>query len=472
MDARALDQRHRQPVASASSCPSRGRGTRGRSTASENQLTPWSNDPVSDPPGEAILRARRGDGEIWGPTAAARSATTWPYVARHGQGYSRFEHEAAASRSTLTQFVPLEDPVKISLLTVENRSGAAAHALGHRATRSGCSARQRGAAAPFVVTEMDPQTGALLARNAWNEQFGRPRRIRRPRRPADRVDRRTGREFLGRNGTLDAPGRASPATGHALGPRGRGPRSRAPRSRRRCALAPGRAREVVFFLLGQGRRREPTRGDSSSRYRTEDLEACLASVAQRCWDDTLAPCRCGRRTARWTSSLNRWLLYQTLSLPRSGRASAFYQAGGRVRVPRPAPGRHGARRRPRRELAREHLLRAAVAPVRGGRRPALVALPVGRGRAHARSPTIGSGCPTPHALPRGHRRRGRPRRDACPFSTADRSSREEVERYFAARGLRGERDALRALRPGARPKPRRRRARPAADRAPATGTTA
>src|SRR2546425_871847 len=30
----------------------------------------------------------------------------------------------------------------------------------------------RGASAPFVVTEIDPTTGAMLARNTWNRDFG------------------------------------------------------------------------------------------------------------------------------------------------------------------------------------------------------------------------------------------------------------------------------------------------------------
>ena len=35
----------------------------------QNQLTPWSNDPVGDPPGEAIYVRDEDTGEVWGPTA-------------------------------------------------------------------------------------------------------------------------------------------------------------------------------------------------------------------------------------------------------------------------------------------------------------------------------------------------------------------------------------------------------------------
>ena len=42
------------------------------------------------------------------------------YCARHGWGYSRFEHEAHGVASDLLVFVPLADPIKISRLKLRN----------------------------------------------------------------------------------------------------------------------------------------------------------------------------------------------------------------------------------------------------------------------------------------------------------------------------------------------------------------
>jgi cyclic beta-1,2-glucan synthetase len=88
----------------------------------ENQLTQWSNDPVSDPAGEVIYVRDEDSGELWGPTAQPIREKS-PYIVRHGQGYSRFEHTAHGIALELEQFVPLEDSIKISRLNIRNISG-------------------------------------------------------------------------------------------------------------------------------------------------------------------------------------------------------------------------------------------------------------------------------------------------------------------------------------------------------------
>ena len=147
--------------------------------------------------------------------SASERAPTSP---RHGQGYSRFEHSAHGIALDLLQFVPLADPVKISRLTLAQHVRAHAPALGHRLRRVGARRVARARRRPSIVTEIDPQTGALLARNPWNPAFGARVAF------ADLGGRQTAwtgdrREFLGRNGTLDEPGgarrRDAPLSGRA-----------------------------------------------------------------------------------------------------------------------------------------------------------------------------------------------------------------------------------------------------------------
>jgi cyclic beta-1,2-glucan synthetase len=58
---------------------------------------------------------------MWGPTPLPIRERS-PYIARHGQGYTRFEHTAHGIALELEQFVPLEDPIKLSRLKIRNLS--------------------------------------------------------------------------------------------------------------------------------------------------------------------------------------------------------------------------------------------------------------------------------------------------------------------------------------------------------------
>jgi len=137
----------------------------------ENQLTPWSNDPVIDPPGEASTSAMKETGEVWSPTALPIRDEAAPYIARHGQGYSRFHHGSHGILLELLQFVPSKDPIKISRLTLRNDSDRMRR-LSVTAYAEWVAGHSRGASAPYIITEIDSQSGALFAQSAWGGEFG------------------------------------------------------------------------------------------------------------------------------------------------------------------------------------------------------------------------------------------------------------------------------------------------------------
>ncbi|HEX5769133.1 MAG TPA: hypothetical protein VFX94_12940, partial [Burkholderiales bacterium] len=317
----------------------------------ENQLTPWSNDPVTDRPGEVLYVRDEASGELWGPTALPIRSGSAPYVAAHGQGYSRFEHSAHGVALELVQYVPLEDPIKISRLTLRNTSERTRR-LSVTAYVEWVLGASRAASALSIVTEIDPQTGALFARNPWNVAFGSRVAF------ADLGARQTAwtgdrREFLGRHGTLDSPAALaeeapplSKRTGAGLDACGA---LQAP-----VVLEPGGTAEIVFFL-----------GEAASdaeaqalveRYRTSDLDAVLREVAGF-WDEVLGAIQVKTPDRSMDVMLNRWLLYQTLACRVWARA-AFYQASGAYGFrDQLQDGMALALSRP--ALTREHLLRAA-----------------------------------------------------------------------------------------------------------------
>src|SRR5439155_7608337 len=128
---------------------------------------------------------------------------TGAYVARHGQGYSRFERVSHGVSLELLQFVPLDDPIKVSRLTLKNQSGRSRR-LSVTAYVEWVLGAARSAAAPFVVTEIDATTGAMFARNARRHEFATRVAF------ADLAGAHTAwtadrTEFLGRHGMPDHP---------------------------------------------------------------------------------------------------------------------------------------------------------------------------------------------------------------------------------------------------------------------------
>jgi cyclic beta-1,2-glucan synthetase len=315
----------------------------------ENQITQWSNDPETDRPGEVLYVRDEDTLELWSPTAAALPDADGTYDIRHGQGYSHFEHIANGIDCELLQYVPLRDPIKICRLLIRNTSRRPRR-LTVTAYVEWVLGTRREASAPFIVTQIDPQTGAMLARNSWNTEFAARVAF------ADLDGRQTQwtgdrHEFLGRHGTLQRPAALlenlplSGRVGAGFDPC--------------CALqAPleisaGESAEIVF-LLGEGASANEVQA-LLAHYRTADLDAVLDEV-KAYWDEVLGVIQVKTPDRALDIMLNRWLLYQTLAC-RVWARSAFYQASGAygfrdqlqdgmaLAVARPA-------------LTREHLLRA------------------------------------------------------------------------------------------------------------------
>jgi cyclic beta-1,2-glucan synthetase len=92
-----------------------GLGCTWAGNSGENRLTPWRNDPVSDPPAEAIYLRDEDTGQVWSPTPLPARADS-PYLIRHGMGYSTFSHHSHELQQDLKIFAVPDAPVKIAQL--------------------------------------------------------------------------------------------------------------------------------------------------------------------------------------------------------------------------------------------------------------------------------------------------------------------------------------------------------------------
>jgi cyclic beta-1,2-glucan glucanotransferase len=286
----------------------------------DNRLTPWRNDPVSDPPGEVVFVRDEDSGAYW-------SATPLPaggggrFVVRHGQGSTTFERSRDGVSSTLVLSIPTSEPVKLFHLTLQNDTPARRRlsvtlyvdwVLGESRERSRL----------HVVTSRDPVTGAILARNAFRQEFS-TRVAFLDLHPGDRRSVTADRaEFIGRNGTLRAPAALareglSGRTGAGFDPCGA--------IRLAIDLEPRGSRTVVG-LLGDApdagaaralvqRFRQPTAADDAIR----DTRAF--------WDGVLDTLVVRTPDRSFDLMMNRWALYQCLACRIWGR-SAFYQSSG------------------------------------------------------------------------------------------------------------------------------------------------
>jgi len=316
----------------------------------EFRLTPWNNDPVTDATGEAFYLRDEQTGQFWSPTPLpARGAT--PYVIRHGFGYSVFEHTEHGIACDLTVYVAMDAPVKFAVLRLRNVSGRR-RLLSVTGYWEWVLGELRHKSLLHVQTEVDPKTGALLARNPFNTEFAERVAFVDVSDPSRTVtgDRR---EFLGRNGSLSNPAalgrtRLSGKTGAGLDPCG---------AVQVTLELPAGQQRAISFRLGVGRTVAEVQ-TLVRRFRPAEAGRGALEGVRQYWNRTLGAVQVETPDPSVNVLANGWLLYQTLS-SRLWARTGFYQSGGAFGF-RDQLQDVMALVHTEPALAREHLLRAAA----------------------------------------------------------------------------------------------------------------
>ena len=284
------------------------------------RLTPWHNDPVCDPTGDALYLRDDDTGEVWTPTPAPIRHVS-PYVVRHSAGVTTFAHTHDGIASMLTLGVPHDDPVKLSLLRLANDT-ARPRRITVTAYVEWTLGVSRERTRQHIQTAYVPAQRAITARNSFDPQFADQLAFCAISEPVvgHTADRR---EFLGHNGTTAAPVGLrrstvlSERTGAAMDP---------------CAvlqctieLAPLESRELCVALgAGVG---EAEVQQFVERYGQVAGARAALNVSTKAWAARLSVVRVKTPVPWFDAMVNQWALYQALSC-RMWARSALYQSSG------------------------------------------------------------------------------------------------------------------------------------------------
>jgi cellobiose phosphorylase len=287
--------------------------------AHEYRLTPWNNDSVSDLNGEAFYIRDEESGKFWSPAPLPHPGKSH-YISRHGFGYSEFHFAEDGIYSGMTVFVDTEEAIKFIAFKIKNNS-ARSRKLSLTGYVEWVLAELRPKSQMHITTEVNTETGIVLAGNAYNGEFGNYISFFDVD-DAGRTFTCDRTEFLGRNGTYKNP--------EALGKAKLSGRVGAGLDA--CAalqsildLADGEERELVF-RLGAGTDHYSAL-QTAKKFRGSVIARNTLEKVKAFWKKTLGVVEVHSPDPAINYLCNGWLNYQTLASRIWGR-SGFYQSGG------------------------------------------------------------------------------------------------------------------------------------------------
>ncbi len=308
-----------------------------------NQLTPWSNDALADPPGEWFLLQDTRSRELWSVAPSAWADPSASYRVAHGQGYSVISHRRGDLEVSVAWCVDAETSVKQVRLRLVNR--------GHRTQRlraigiaewiMGGSRADRGSTDTAAFTQHLPGNDA--SNNAsidakTSAETTPPRRL--TALTCTQRDRSAGfgegsaffaltttgddapdwtcdrRECFDARGRLAVPDDFGQRSGAGLDP--------CAALSTRIRIPAGETAECVF-LMGFGA--NPTLARQLATTATTVPAKARLEATRAMWQALLGATTVKTPDPLFDAMVNRWLLYQTVAC-RLWAKAGFYQAGG------------------------------------------------------------------------------------------------------------------------------------------------
>ncbi len=291
----------------------------------ECKLTPWTNDPVLDQPGECLYLRDLDTKQTWSATPKP-AGQHFAYKVTHGKGFSRFEQLDGEIVHSMEITVPLNDSIKLIQLQLRNKSKHNKR-ISITYYAEWVIGVTREAQAPFIVTDWDKKYKTLLARNTYQEKFRdaisflniTPSESKPEAKYSWTCNRN---EFIGLGGTLENPAalmekKLSDQTGTFSNSCG---------AVQTVVEIPADNEVTLNILLGCASSKKEVYSLLEQYRQPEAFEKTRSSV-DHYWQRVLGQVQISTPDRAMDIMMNGWLLYQTLSC-RLWARTAFYQAGG------------------------------------------------------------------------------------------------------------------------------------------------
>lgn len=286
----------------------------------ENRLTPWYNDPLCDPQGEAIYLRDEETAEIWSITPLPSGGSGQIRV-EHRLGETCWTRESNGLLQEQSCMVAATESVKLVRVRLTDRIGVPRRITATFFADFLLGAVQ-GEPGPFRKAWYSHADKALMASNGWHHDFaGQTAFLAATLPPHSLTTSRS--EFIGAAANWRQPrGLTEWELGNRVGNNGA---DAAAALQVHADIAGGGSAEFAF-ILGAADSAEDAAGLVSRWNNLGRVKAETANVAH-VWDKRCGAVEVATPDPAFDLMVNRWLPYQAMSSRLFARAG-FYQAGG------------------------------------------------------------------------------------------------------------------------------------------------
>ncbi|WP_341480421.1 GH36-type glycosyl hydrolase domain-containing protein [Clostridium cibarium] len=284
----------------------------------ENKITPWSNDWVIDPPGEALLIRDNDCGEYFSITPKP-VRDVGEYVIRHSFGYSTFSHTCHGIKGEEQVFCPKGEKLKIQRVILENICDKERNLSIYYYAQLVLGVINY-ESARYITTSLGDNY--IMGENPYSKYFGKLKAYLTILGGEELSFTGDRKEFIGVSGDVSNAKalkykKLSNRVGSVYDP------CLAVESK--LKLAPGERKEIIV-LFGE---EELTESIEEKIKKYTSAEECVNSLenVKQYWAHFLGNIQVKTKDKSMDYLLNGWLLYQNYSCRYLSR-TAFYQSGG------------------------------------------------------------------------------------------------------------------------------------------------